>query len=316
VLFSLTRVQSPSSLLRALLHSVVACTRIDDLTVEFRTREPDPILPQETTNWYIISKEWSQRHDAATPASLAGGQQNHATLHAMGTGPYRLVEREPDLRTVFEANPDWWGGDDGRPARAEFFSIANANTRVAALLAGDIDLALAVPPQDIAQISARPGFRMLRHPELRTIFLGMSQARDRLVRGAQAGQVNPFRDVRVREAIKLAIDEPLIASRIMRGAARPTDMLWGPGVGGYDPALDERPKADPDRARALLAEAGFSNGFAVTLDCPNDRYMMDEAICTAIPGMLSRIGIDVEPNIQPKARFLPAGLVAADRRCP
>lgn len=303
VVFSFNRVRDAASLLRSTMASVVSATRVDELTVDLRTAEPDPILPQESTNWYILSKAWSERVGATIPALLAAGEQNHATRHAMGTGPYRLVEREPELRTVLEANPDWWGGANGRPERAEFFTIANANTRVAALLAGDVDLSLSVPPPDIARIEHSAGFRVLRRADLRTIFLGMNQSRDHLVHPEPGVAGNPFRDRRVREAIALAIDEDLIAARIMRGAARPTSLLWGQGVTGYDPSVDHPKKPDPQEARALLAEAGYPHGFDIVLDCPNDRYVMDEAICTALVPMLARIGITVHADIRPKSRF-------------
>ena len=303
VLFSLARVQNEASLLKAAMAAVVAAERVDELTIDLRTRQPDPILPQEATSWYILSKAWAEKNDATVPASLAAGTQNFATRHAMGTGPYKLVQREPNLRTELAANPDWWGGENGRPARAEFFTIANANTRVAALLSGDVDLSTAIPPPDIGRIEASAGFQVLRRPELRTIFLGMDQSRERLVHGPDNLAGNPFRDVRVRQALMLAIDENLIAARILRGAARPAGMLWGPGVHGYDAASDHRPAPDPQRARALLAEAGFPTGFRVVLDCPNDRYVMDEAICTALVTMLGRVGIVVRPDIRPKSRF-------------
>ncbi len=101
----------------------------------------------------------------------------------------------------------------------------------------------------------------------------------------------------------LAIDEPAIASRVMLGLAHPTWEMWGPGVNGYDAALDVRPKADPVRAKQLMAEAGYANGFRVGLDCPSDRYVMDEQICTAIVPMLARIGIRVDLNAQTKSKF-------------
>ena len=304
VVFSLDRVKASGSLLKSAMASVSSIVRVDDLTVDLLTTEPDPILPREVTNWYIVSKRWMEQNGAQAPVSLAAGQQNYATRHAMGTGPYRLVEREPELRTVFASNPFWWGGNTGRPARAEFFTIANDNTRVAALLAGDVDLSMAVPPPDIGRIKASGDFTIVRRPEARTIFIGMNQGRERLIHGpAGTDAANPFRDRRVREAVRLAIDQNLIAARIMRGVARPAGLLWGPGVNGYDPAQDVHSTPDVARARALLAAAGYGAGFDVVLDCPNDRYVMDEQICSALGPMLARVGITVRANIRPKALF-------------
>jgi peptide/nickel transport system substrate-binding protein len=159
-----------------------------------------------------------------------------------------------------------------------------------------------VPPQDIARIKQTDGLKVLQTPELRTIYLGFNQSRDELPSSDVKGK-NPFRDVKVREAVALAIDEPAITSRVMLGLGHPTWEMWGPGVNGYDAALDVRPKVDPAKAKQLLTEAGFPNGFRVGLDCPNDRYVMDEQICTAIVPMLARIGIKVDLNAQTKSKF-------------
>jgi peptide/nickel transport system substrate-binding protein len=160
----------------------------------------------------------------------------------------------------------------------------------------------AVPPQDMDRIKNTDGLRLIIGPELRTIFLGMDQWRPELLRSDIKGR-NPLRDARVREAFALAIDEPAIASRIMRGLAHPTWQMWGPGVNGYEPALDQRPPPDPVRARQLLTEAGYPDGFGMSMDCPNDRYVNDEAICTAVVAMLARIGVKVDLTAQTKTRF-------------
>ena len=302
VLFSLRRVQSPSSLLRSVVSGIAGATQVDDLTVDFQTAAPDPILPQEISVWYIMSKAWAERNGATDPALLATGGENFATRHAMGTGPFRLTLREQDQRTVLERNPSWWDTTSAVVDRAEMVVLGNATTRVAALLSGEVDLITAVPPQDADYIGGSDGLKLIVGPELRTIFLGMDQSRDELLTSDVKGR-NPFKDPRVREAMALAIDETAIVAKVMRGRARPTWLLWGPGVNGYNAALDHRPAPDPQHARALLADAGYPHGFSVRLDCPNDRYMMDEAICTALVPMLARIGVRVQLATQPKARF-------------
>ena len=143
---------------------------------------------------------------------------------------------------------------------------------------------------------------MLKTPELRTIFLGMNFSRDELPSSDVKGK-NPLRDLRVRQAIQLAIEEQPIAQRVMLGLGHPTAEMWGPGVNGYDAALDVRPKPDAAKAKELLAAAGYPNGFKLGLDCPNDRYVMDEQICTAIVPMLARIGIKIDLNAQTKTKF-------------
>jgi peptide/nickel transport system substrate-binding protein len=159
-----------------------------------------------------------------------------------------------------------------------------------------------VPPQDMARIKQTDSLRLLQTPELRTIYLGFNESRDELPSSNIKGK-NPFKDQRVREAVALAIDEPTIVSRVMLGLGHPTWEMWGPGVNGYDAALDVRPKVDPAKSKQLLTEAGYPSGFRVALDCPNDRYVMDEQICTAIVSMLARVGIKVDLNAQTKAKY-------------
>jgi peptide/nickel transport system substrate-binding protein len=159
-----------------------------------------------------------------------------------------------------------------------------------------------VPPQDTDRLSRAPGIRIHQTPELRTIFLGFDQLREELLKSDVRGR-NPFRDLRVRHAFDLAVDRQAIVRTVMRGQARPTGLMIGPGINGHTEAADRVTQPDLARARALLAEAGYPNGFGVTLDCPNDRYVNDEAICTAVAAMLARIGIRVTVNAQTRARY-------------
>ncbi|HVZ06455.1 ABC transporter substrate-binding protein [Rhodopila sp.] len=301
VLFSLKRIQEPTSSLRAPMSVVKEARKVDDDTVDFETVAPDPIFPQEQTNLLIMSKAWCEAHNATVPA-IIGKDDNYALHNAMGTGPYRLVSREPDRKTVVERNTGWWDKPVGNADRVELLVIASAPTRVAALLSGEVDMVYAVPPQDMARIRQTDGLQILQTPELRTIFLGLNQYRTELPSSDIKGK-NPFKDQRVRRAVQLAIDEQAIASKVMLGLGRPTNIMWGPGVNGYNAALDVRPKPDPAEAKKLLADAGYPNGFKVTLDCPNDRYVMDEQICTAIVPMLARIGIKIDLNAQTKTKF-------------
>ncbi len=301
VVFSLHRIQSATSAMRAPMSMVKEARKIDDLTVEFETQNTDPILPQEVTNFLIMSKAWCDAHGADEPVQL-GKADNFAVHNAMGTGPYRLVSREPDRKTVVEKNPAWWDKLQGNADTVEFDVIASASTRVAALLSGEEDMIYTVPPQDIKRIAAAPGLSIIQHPELRTIYLGFDVWRDELASSDIKGK-NPFKDQRVRQAFSLAIDEDLIASKVMLGLAHPTWLMWGPGVNGYDPKLDVRPKPDLAQAKQLMAAAGYPDGFKVAFDCPNDRYVMDEQICTAISSMLARIGVKIDLLAQTKAKY-------------
>jgi peptide/nickel transport system substrate-binding protein len=171
---------------------------------------------------------------------------------------------------------------------------------VAALLSGEMDLIYPVPLQDIQRIDSTPGVSVMQGPELRTIFLGFDQWRDELLDMPGSGK-NPFKDVRVRKAFYQAIDIDAIERVVMRGAGTATGLMIAPGIVGFQEDLNTRFPYDPEAAKALLAEAGYPEGFPVTFDCPNDRYVNDEAICTAIVPMLERIGIQVTPNFQTKS---------------
>jgi len=302
VVFSLQRILSQNSVMRAPMSPVKQARKVDDLTVDLETVQPDPILLQEQTNFLIMSKAWCDAHNATEPVVIGGKDDNYAVHNAMGTGPYTLVSREPDRRTVVERNPGWWDKVPGNLDHVEFDVISSASTRVAALLSGEEDMIYSVPPQDMQRIGHTPGLHLIQNPELRTIFLGLDVWRDELITSDVKGK-NPLKDLRVRQAFALAIDEPTIVQKVMLGLGHPTWDMWGPGVNGYNAKLDVRPTPDVAKAKALMQEAGYPNGFRIGFDCPNDRYVMDEQICTAITSMLARIGVKVDLNAQTKAKF-------------
>ena len=305
VLFSARRVRAKGSDLSTRLAGVKEVVKVDDHTVDFVTEAPNPILHVEWGSWAIMSKSWTEKHGAATPEAISGDEEKHTTRHANGTGPFRLVSREAGVRTVAEANPGWW--DDANRAhnlaRVTFTPIASDATRVAALLSGQVDMAYPIPVQDIRRVGRSPGTRMLVGPELRTIFLGMDQFRGELLYSDVKGR-NPFRDRRVREAVYRAIDIEAIRRKVMRTLSNPSAMMVGPGIDGFSDRFS-RLSHDPGRARELLAAAGYGGGFEVGMDCPNDRYVNDEAICQAVVSMLARIGIRVKLDAQPKAKYFP-----------
>ncbi len=206
VVFTLKRILSPNSSMRAPMSPVKEARKIDDLTVDFETMVPDPIFLQEQTNLLIMSKAWCEAHNAAEPVTI-GKEDNYALHNAMGTGPFQLVSREPDRKTVVEKNPLWWDKPEHNLDRVEFDVISSAPTRVAALLSGEVDMIYSVPPQDMARIKQTEGLKLLQTPELRTIYLGFNVSRDELPSSDVKGK-NPLRDVKVRQAVALAIDEP------------------------------------------------------------------------------------------------------------
>jgi peptide/nickel transport system substrate-binding protein len=302
VVFTLIRANSEGSNMRGHFASFKEVRKINDLTVEVETKYPDPVYADKLAQIAIMSKAWGEKNNATRSADLTKREENFATRNAMGTGPFMLKSREPDVKTVLVKNPNWWDKPEHNVDEVEFSVIGNDATRVAALISGQVDMVYTVPPQDVNRIGQTQGLKVVQNPELRVVFLGFDQWRDELLESSVKGK-NPFKDVRVRRAFYQAIDVEAIKSRVMRGQATPVALMVAPGVNGYVQSLNVRPKYDPDAAKKLLADAGYPNGFEVGMDCPNDRYVNDEAICQAVVAMLARIGIKVNLNAQTRARY-------------
>ncbi len=303
VVFSYQRASGPGSQINSYFQAVTEVKKIDDFTVDFITKVPDPIFLEEITFWVIMSKAWCEANNAAQPTDLTKTkEENFATRNANGTGPFILAVREPDRRTTMRNNPAWWDKPEHNLTEVTFNVIGNAATRVAALLAGDVDMIYSVPPQDMERLGRTAGVKLLTAPELRTIFFGFDQSRPELLKSDVKGK-NPFQDRRVRQAFYQAIDVKAIQARVMRNQSRPTGLMYGPGVNGFTEASDQRYPYDPEASKKLLAEAGYPNGFGVTLDCPNDRYVNDEPICQAVTAMLARANIRVTLAAQTRLKY-------------
>ena len=302
VVFSWQRAAGPGSQINSYFQAVKDMKKVDDFTVDVITKVPDPIFLEEITGWVIMSKAWCEAHDAVQPIDLTKPGENYATRHTNGTGPYILDIREPDRRTTMHANPAWWDKISGNATEVTFNVIANAATRVAALLSGDVDMIYTVPPQDVARLEKAPDIQLWMAPELRTVFLGFDIARPELLKSDVKGK-NPFQDKRVRQAFYQAVDINAIHQRVMRNQSHSTGLMYGPGVGGFEEKQDVRYPYDTEAGKKLLAEAGYPNGFGVTLDCPTDRYVNDEAICQAVTAMLARIGVKVTLIAQTRLKY-------------
>ena len=303
VVFSVERALSPRSAVRVLFASIKEARRVDEATVDIVTHAPNPILDRELPMLFVLSKKWAERNGAAEVANLREGE-GFATRNANGTGPFVMRSREAGQRSVLARNVEWWDDFEGNVSEVVMTPIANDATRIAALLSGAVDLIEPVPVQAVAQVDEAAGFDVIKRPEQRVVFLGIDVARDELAGSSLKGR-NPLKDLRVRRALYHAIDVEAIRTQVMRGLATPRGTLLVPGVAGYDPALDDRYPHDAITARALLAEAGYPDGFDVALDCPNDRFVADEQICEAVAAMLARAGVRATPNVQPSARFFP-----------
>jgi peptide/nickel transport system substrate-binding protein len=304
VIFSLERARGEGSDMKTYVGAIKEIKKIDDHTIDIITAQPFPILPEVIYLWRIMPRQWSEKNNATRPVDVRKGTENHASNNANGTGPFMLKSRQPGVRTVLVPNPNWWGKAEHNLTEVIFTPIGNDATRVAALISGEIDMMQPVPLQDIARINANPNLKVMQGPELRTIFLGMDQKRDELLFSSVKGK-NPFKDKRVRQAFYQAIDIEAIKKNIMRGAATPTGLMVAPGINGFVPELNARLPYDPEAAKKLLAEAGYPNGFEVTMNCPNDRYVNDGEICQAVAAMLARVGVKVSLLAETKATYFP-----------
>lgn len=302
VVFSLQRARGEGSDMKGNLASVKDIRKVDDFTVDVETNGPNPILPNLLTMTYIMSKSWAEANAAERPVDRRKGVENTATTKANGTGPYRLRERQPGVRTFLSRNPNYWGPFEGNVTEVVFQPIANDATRVAALISNEIDLIDPLPLQDVPRIQANPALRVAQGKESRIVFFGFDQKRDELLNSNVKGK-NPFKDKRVRQAFLQAIDTNTIIEKVMRKAAYPAAIMVAEGMNGYSADIDKRLPFDPVAAKRLLAEAGYPDGFEVTLNCPNDRYVNDSEVCVASAGYLARVGVKVRVDAEPKATY-------------
>ncbi len=310
VVFSIERAQLPSSNFKVYATPIGKARAIDAHTVEIETPQPSPLLLQLVNTVRIMSRAWCEKNGALKPQDFKTGEETYASRNANGTGPYTLVKREAEIATVMRKSPDWWGLREGRGDRRFegnvdemiYRPVKSDATRMAALVTGELDLVLDPPLQDIPRLRSDPRMRVVEGPENRVIFLVMDQEREELKYSNVKGR-NPLKDLRVRKALYHAIDLDAIRKQVMRGMSLPTGALVPTAAMSF-PAIEPRLLAfDAERARRLLAEAGYPDGFEIGLTCPNNRYVNDERICTALAGMLAKVGIRVNVNAMPRAQF-------------
>ena len=281
---------SPSSF--ALYTKKKTLKKIDDHTLHIITEKPYPLMANDVCTINIVSRKYGE---GATTGDYNSGK---ATI---GTGPYKFVEWVPADRLVFVKNPDYWG-PKAQFDKLTFKPIRSDPTRVAALLAGDVDMIDVVPTADIAKLEKSPNVVVSQGVSNRVIYLHLDHDRDNSPFITGTGGKNPLKDLRVRKAISKAINRPAIVERVMEGVALPAGQLLPEGFFGVSPNLKAEPY-DPEGAKKLLAEAGYPNGFGLTLHGPNDRYINDHKICQAIGQMLTRIGIKTQVETMPRSVF-------------
>jgi len=312
VVFSVNRALAPTSNYGIFVDTVVEAVAVDALTVDIVTRVPDPVVPDKMTRVMIMDRGWSEANRATVPQNFAQREETHTVRNANGTGAYVIRSREVDQRTIMVRNPNWWGangagvgrGPGGGPGGGnvtEYHHIILTSdaTRIAALLSGEVDMVHVVPVQDVARIQRDARLRILEGQENRTVWIGMRQDVEELT-GSDVRGRNPFKDLRVRQAMAHALDLDALRRTTLRGQGLPTGSMWTQFVNGWSQESDRRTPFDPAKSRALLAEAGYPNGFTVPMDCPVGTY--DEA-CQAVAAMLTRVGIRAQLTIHPNAVF-------------
>ncbi len=278
------------------VQAITAKQVVDPYTIRFKTAVPYAMLPYDLNSIYIVSKK------AAANAATEDFNSGKAMI---GTGPFKFVRYLRGDRIELARNDHYWGG---KPAwdKVTLRILPNDPARIAALLAGDVDAIENIPTPDLVKLKANPKFRLEQKVSWRTIFFHMDQTRNATPHVSdKSGKPlarNPFKDIRVRLAFSKAINRKALVERVMEGYALPASNLVSPPVFGHVSGLKPEPY-DPEGAKKLLTEAGYPDGFALTLNAPNDRYVNDEQIALAVAQMLSRIGIQVKVETLPASAY-------------
>ena len=306
VVFSLRRAAEPTSQVSVYANALGEAVKVDDLTVEFRLKAVNPVFLQHLDAVMIMSKAWCEKHKVTKPLDYKNKEETHASMHANGTGPYVLASRAPSIKTTYKRNPAWWNQHEGNLQDIVYTPIGNDATRLAALISGELDFVHDPAPRDIARLRQVAGVKVIDGPENRVVFIGMDQARDKLLYANVPGDRNPFKDLRVRRALYQAIDIETLRSKLMNGQAVPTGVMAPSALAAFnDPVLESRLPYDLPSAKRLMVEAGYPDGFEVTIDCPNNRYVNDEEICIALASMWAQLKVKLKVNAQPRTLYFP-----------
>jgi peptide/nickel transport system substrate-binding protein len=299
VAFSIDRVaqipNSPGPFV-AYTKAIVSKQIVDPYTIRFKTAVPHPLMPNDLSTIYIVSKK------VATGATTEDFNSGKATI---GSGRFKFVRYASGDRVELARNDAYWG-DKVAWDKVQFKIIKNEAARVAALLSGDVDAIENVPTQDLARIKKDPKFTTTSKISHRVIYFNFDHL-DRVspfITGKDGKPLakNPLLDLRVRKAISKAINRPAIAERVMEGQADPSGQLVSEKLFGHVPGLKAEPY-DPEGAKKLLAEAGYPDGFNLTIHGPAGRYVNDEKIVQAVAQMLSRVGIGAKVETAPMAPY-------------
>ena len=303
VIFSFGRIKQPQGTMQIYVTGIAEIKKIDDHTVDFILSAPQPILLRNIVDFRIMSKSWSEKNKTTNVQDYKAKEENYASRNVNGTGSYKITSWTPDQRLTMSIHKEWWGKHSGNVTEVIYTPIKSDPTRVAALLSGDVDMLTDLPVQDVARLRNDPKLKVLDGHEVRTIFIALDEYSPELKFSDVKGK-NPFKDKRVREALSIAIDREAIKRNTMRGLSLPASIIVAPGVNGHSPEIDVAIKADPERAKKLLADAGYPKGFEFQLNCPNNRYVNDEEICQNVVAMWARIGVKTKLVAESMATFI------------
>lgn len=280
---------------KALFEPFSACTEKGDYALELKTAKPYPLVLHQATYIFPMDRKFYAGTDSkGNPKdAVVKHGDSFASQNVSGTGPFVVDSRQQGVKVEMSRFADYWDSNSpGNVSKIIFTPIANSATRVAALLSGDVDFIAPVPPNDLKRIDGDSKTELVTLPGTRIITFQMNQER-----------LAPLQDVRVRQAIVHAINNRVIVQKIMKGFGTAAAQQSPKGYLGYNPDL--QPRYDLEKARALMAEAGYADGFSASMMAPNNRYVNDAKIAEAVAGMLGKIGIDVNLKTMPKAQYWP-----------
>lgn len=304
VVFSIARAMAKTSNYAVYTQGIDRVVKVNDSTVDFIMKGPNPVLLNQLTELRIMSKAWAEKNKSVEPKDIRTKDETFSHRNAMGTGQYMVKEWQPDQKLVLVKNPNYWGKNDSNVTEIIYTPIKSEATRVAALLSGEVDFILDPSPQDLGRLRSNPNLKVIDGVENRTIFFGMDQFRDELP-GSNIKGKNPLKDVKVRKALYQAIDINSIQRVTMRGLSQPTGALVAPQVAGWTEGVHQRFPFDPEASKKLLTEAGYPQGFEVDFACPNNRYINDEEICQAVTAMWAKVGIRAKLRTLPLVTYFP-----------
>ncbi len=303
VIFSFGRIKQPQGTMQIYVTGIAEIKKIDDHTIDMILSAPQPILLRNIIDFRIMSKSWSEKNKTTNVQDYKAKEDNYASRNVNGTGSYKITGWTPDQRITMVQNRDWWDKATNNVTEVIYTPIKSDPTRVAALLSGDVDMLTDLPVQDVARLRQDGKLKIVDGHEVRTIYVALDEFSPELKHSDVKGK-NPFKDKRVREALSIAIDREAIKRNTMRGLSIPAGIIVAPGVNGNTPEIDVPAKVDAERAKKLLAEAGYPNGFEFQLNCPNNRYVNDEEICQNLVGMWARVGVKTKLVAESMATFI------------